>query len=48
MINLGMILGGGRLIKIINSCLIAEAAYSETRTSISALFNMTEQVSEII
>eukprot|EP00801_Mesodinium_rubrum_P002893 Mrub_02893.p1 GENE.Mrub_02893~~Mrub_02893.p1 ORF type:complete len:518 (-),score=11.04 Mrub_02893:32-1435(-) len=47
LINLGLILGSGRLIKILNGCLIAEASYSSTRSTIASIFMVIESGSEL-
>lgn len=46
-VNLGLILGAGRLIFILNACLVAEAAYSNTRGTVSSLFKVIQNCSEI-
>lgn len=43
-----MIYGGGRIIKVLNSCLIAEAAYSGTRSTVSALSMIIENTAEML
>jgi len=48
MINLGLILGGSRVVKVLNSCLVAETAFSDMRGTVSAIYNQLEQLSEIL